>query len=153
MWSCRLGSGGDTIFSFHIILEGIPISWILLEFQRNLNIFSNLFLLINIIEGDRCMNVHKNLGMFRANLVGFIPGCLENIWYDPKGISNILGLSQISDNYKYWVQYDSQDSKDFIITCIKDVKETRFCRESLGLQWIGIIPSKMLRMDRSSSIL
>ena len=90
--------GGDTIFSFHIILEGIPISWILLEFQRNLNIFSNLFLLINIIEGDRCMNVRKNLGMFRANLIGFIPGYLETIWYDPKGISNILSM-EIVEKY------------------------------------------------------
>ena len=55
------------------------------------------------------------------------------MWYHPKGISNILVLSNISDNDKYWVRYDSQESKDFIFTCIKDSKEAHFRRAPCGL--------------------
>ena len=58
------------------------------------------------------------------------------MWYHPRGIPNNLGLFNFSDNDKSWVQYDSQESKDFIFTCIKDVKETHFCRAPRGLHYI-----------------
>ena len=58
------------------------------------------------------------------------------MWYHPKGISNIIGLSNIADNYNYWVQYDSQYNKDFVVTRIKDGKETRFSRAPRGLHWV-----------------
>ena len=58
------------------------------------------------------------------------------MWYHPKGISNILGLSNVTINGKYWVRYDSQESKDFIVTRIKDVKETIFRRAPRGLHWL-----------------
>ena len=58
------------------------------------------------------------------------------MWYHPKGITNILGLSNVADNDKYWVRYDSQESKYFITTRIKDGKETRFRRAPPGLHWL-----------------
>ena len=63
-------------------------------------------------------------------------------WYQPKGISNILGLSNVADNDKYLVRYDSQESKNFIITRTKGGKENRFCRASRGLQWIDAKSTK-----------
>ena len=63
-------------------------------------------------------------------------------WYHPKGIANILGLSNVSDNYKYWVQYESQDIKDSIFPCTKYSKETSFCRAPHGLHWIDTKATK-----------
>ena len=58
------------------------------------------------------------------------------MWYHPKVIANILGLSNVADNKNYCVQYEPQESKDFIGTRIKDSNETRFCRAPRGLQWL-----------------
>ena len=52
--------------------------------------------------------------------------CMGVYSITPKGIVNILGLSNVADNDKYWVHYDSRESKDFIVTRIKDGKGTRF---------------------------
>ena len=58
------------------------------------------------------------------------------VWYHPKGISSILVLSKVADNDQYLVCYESQESKDFIVTCIKDGKETHFCRAPRDLHWL-----------------
>ena len=68
-------------------------------------------------------------------MIGDLPG-YGCIWYHPKVISNILGLSNITDNDKYWVRYDSQENKDFIVPRIKDGKETRSRRDPRGLYWL-----------------
>ena len=52
------------------------------------------------------------------------------------GITNILGLSNVAENDKYWVQYDYQESKAFIFTHTKGGKETRFHRLHCGIHWL-----------------
>ena len=85
-----------------------------------------------------------NAGTVPVNQVGNIPG-YGRVWYHPKGIANILGLYNVADNEKYWVCYDSQEGKDFIVTRIKDGKETRFRRTPHGLHWLDIKAIKMAR--------
>ena len=63
-----------------------------------------------------------------SNQVGNLPG-YGKVWYHPKGITKILGLSSVADN-------DSHESKDFIVTCINDGKETCFHKAPRGLHWI-----------------
>ena len=58
------------------------------------------------------------------------------MWCHPKVIANILGLSKVADNENYWVRYDSQESKDFIVIRIKYGKYNRFCRSPRGLHWL-----------------
>ena len=70
-----------------------------------------------------------------ANHFGKLPG-YGQFWYGPKDISNILGMSNVADNDKYWDRYDSQDIKDFVDTHTKDGKETRFCWATCGLHRI-----------------
>ena len=75
------------------------------------------------------------------------PSGYGRVWYHPKGITNILGMSKIVDKDKYWVQYDSQESKYFIVTRLKDSKDTRFCRYPRGLHWLDT-NATTTRMDR-----
>ena len=74
-----------------VSIEMIPHIWILLDSQSITNIFSN-GLLQKIIEGGVCMNICGKSGVSYTNLVGDLKGFPELIWYDPKGITNILSL-------------------------------------------------------------
>ena len=64
------------------------------------------------------------------------------MWYHPKGIANILSLSNVADNDKYWVRYDSQEREYFIINRIKDSKYTRFHRSTCCIHWIDTKATK-----------
>ena len=55
------------------------------------------------------------------------------VWYHPKGIANIIGMSNVADNDKYWIWYDSKESNGFIPTRTKDGKENCFHRAPHGL--------------------
>ena len=72
-----------------------------------------------------------------VNKVGDLP-VYELFWYHPKAIANIIGLSKVADNDNYWVRYDSQESKDFILTRTKDNKETTFHKSPHGLHWLDM---------------
>ena len=61
-----------------------------------------------------------------------------------KGISNILGLSNVANNDNYWIRYYSQESKYFITTRTKYVKETSFRRSPLGLHWLETKATKTI---------
>ena len=45
------------------------------------------------------MNVLWNKGLYWNNLVGDMPGYLKPIWYDPKGIDNILSIYQVETHF------------------------------------------------------
>ena len=85
---------------------------------------------------DRTLNIICNAGTIPVHQVGNL------VWYYPKGIANILGLSNVDDNEKYWVRYVSQESKDFIIARIKDGKDTRVRRAPRGLHWLDTKATK-----------
>ena len=126
---------GRSAKAFHQHNRSIPTSCIILDNHSTVDVFCNPTLLRNIRASDRTLNLSCNDGTIPVNQAGDLPG-YGRVWYHPKGISSILRLSNVTDNYKYWVHYGSQESKDFIVTRIKDSKETRLCRDPRGLHWL-----------------
>ena len=53
----------------------------------------------NIREGGRYMNIHRNEGVYRNNMVGYRTGYPEPIWFDPKGISNIIAMVLVEKHF------------------------------------------------------
>ena len=44
------------------------------------------------------MNIRYNAGLTRNNMVGKLDG-YGTVWYNPKGIANILSLSQVEKKH------------------------------------------------------
>ena len=98
----------------------IPITWILLDKQSTVCAFTNSDLLDNIREVDTWMDIHCNAGVTSTNMVGDLKGFGE-VWYNPKGIANILSMAVVEKSFR--VTYDSDSDKGFSV-----VKEDGSCR-------------------------
>jgi len=109
--------------------RNIPATWILLDNQSTVDIFKNKALLSNIREVQGTMTVHCNAGTRVTKMQGDLPG-YGTVWYDPKGIANILSLRQVRK--KYHVQYDSGKDDAFLVTK-PDGKQFRFMQSTGGL--------------------
>jgi Zinc knuckle len=106
--------------------HSIPKTWILLDNQSTIDVFSNPQLLQNIHEVKHHLDIHCNAGITSTNLKGDLPG-YGTVWYHPKGIANILSLSRVKEN-GYRVTYDSNNDTGFTIT--KPDGSTRMFKES-----------------------
>ena len=137
----RIVTDNQSAKAFHQRHHSTLRSYIILDNQSTVNVFWNSALLQNIHASDRTLHVSCNDGTVTVNQVHDLPW-YGQFWYQPKGISNILGLSNVADNDKYLVRYESQESKNFIITRTKGGKENLFCRASRGLQWIDAKSTK-----------
>ena len=51
--------------------------------------------------------------MTHTNKIGVLPGYSDPVWYNPKGIANILPLGLVQKNHP--VTYNSRDGNEFII--------------------------------------
>jgi hypothetical protein len=69
----------------------VPSSWILLDNQSTVDVFTNRALLTNICEADGFMDIHCNAGVSSTHMVGDLPG-YGTVWFNPNGIANILSL-------------------------------------------------------------
>jgi hypothetical protein len=103
----------------------LPKSWILLDNQSTVDVFCNRGLLTNVRETNKLMNIRCNAGVTRTNMVGELNG-YGKVWYNPKGIANILSLSQVEKKHR--VTYGSTASKAFIVHK-NDGSERRFDRQ------------------------
>ena len=106
---------------FHLHNRSISTSYILLENQSKVDFLCNPNLLCNIRASHRTLHLRCNTGTIPVNQVGNLPR-YGRVRYQLKGIANILRLSNVADNYKYWICSDSQENKNFIVTRIKDGK-------------------------------
>jgi hypothetical protein len=91
---------------------GIPSSWILLDNQSTVDVFSNRGLLKNIRNATTTMQIHCNAGVSHTNQIGDLPG-YGTVWFHPRGIANILSLSRVKQKYR--VTFDSTNGNQFII--------------------------------------
>jgi hypothetical protein len=81
-----------TGLTFHQQEQVLPQEWILLNNQSTVDIFCNKALLKNVREVKKVMNIICNAGVTRTNMVGDLEG-YGTVWYNAKGIANILSLS------------------------------------------------------------
>jgi hypothetical protein len=91
---------------------GIPNTWILLDSQSTIDVFSSAKLLINIYRSTTTMHIKCNAGSKSTNLRGTLPGYGE-VWYFAEGIANILSLSRVKERFR--VTYDSAADNSFLV--------------------------------------
>jgi len=90
----------------------IPKSWILLDSQSMVDMFSNPKLLDNIHDAKQVLTLHCNAGKAIVSKRGDLKG-YGTVWYHPGGITNILSLNNVQKKYK--VTYDSSVNTSFIV--------------------------------------
>ena len=91
---------------------GIPKSWILLDSQSTVDVFSNPRLLTNIRDSKTTLTLHCNAGKAAVTKKGDLKG-YGTIWYYPEVIANILSLHKVQEKYK--VTYDSSTMAGFVV--------------------------------------
>jgi len=91
---------------------GISSSWILLDSQSTVDVFSNPKLLSNIRDARRSLTLYCNAGKAIITKKGDLKG-YGTVWYHPDGIANILSLHNIQKKYK--VTYDSAQGDGFVV--------------------------------------
>ena len=92
--------------------SSIPITWILLDSQSTIDVFSNADLLSNIHPINTTMHIKCNAGTKSTNLRGFLSG-YGWVWFFPAGIANILSLSRVKEKFR--VTYDSATDNAFLV--------------------------------------
>ena len=72
-----------------------PESWILLDTCSSADLISNPSPLKDIHMVDRTMNIRCNARYTSTNQMGFMGDYLVPVWYNLKGIANILSLDNV----------------------------------------------------------
>ena len=130
---------GNTILAAAAEAE-IDESWCLLDNQSTCNEFINGKYLSNIIDDPygKYLRVHCNAGVRHTNKIGDLPEYSYPVWYNPKGIANILYLGLVQKNHH--VTYNSQDGNKFVIKTILDkYKEVIICCCLIYINGIGFL--------------
>jgi len=91
---------------------GILTSWILLDSQSTVDVFSNKKLLTNIRDSKRTLTLYCNAGKAIITQKGDLKG-YGSVWYYPQGIANILSLRNIEKKHK--VTYNSSMNTGFVV--------------------------------------
>ena len=63
--------------------------------------------------GVQYLLVRCNAGVTHTNKIGDLPGYSDPVWYNPKGIANILSLGLVQKNHP--VTNNSRDGNEFVI--------------------------------------
>jgi hypothetical protein len=87
---------------------------LLLDSCSSVNLVCNSALLHDITTVDWSMRVRCNAGVRSTNQQGRLGNFPEPVWYNPKGVANILSLNSVKKYYK--VTYDSNEGDAFIVT-------------------------------------
>ena len=105
---------GDTILDAAAEAK-IDENWCLLDNQSKCNAFINKKYLSNIRDSPNVqyLRVHCNAGLTHTNKIGYLPGYSDPLWYNPKGIANILSLGLVQKNHS--VTYHSRDGNELFI--------------------------------------
>ena len=73
---------------------GIKENWCLLDNHLTCNAFINKKYLSNIRDAPdgKYLRVHCNTGVTKTNKIGDLPRYSDPVWYNPKGVANILSI-------------------------------------------------------------
>ncbi len=86
---------GEADFSFSASPTSlIPTSWVLLDCQSTVLIFSNPKLLTHIRHSDSELVLHTNGGPQLSRMVGDVKN-FGTVWYNPSSLANILSLAEV----------------------------------------------------------
>ena len=114
---------------------GIPVYWLLLDSQSNVDAVSNRKLLRNIRKAEKMLRIFCNAGSTTTDLIGDLPG-YGTVWYLPNGIANILSLANVTDNFR--VTLDSSVDNAFRVHKT-DGTVRRFEKASRGLYYYDML--------------
>ena len=87
---------------------------LLIDSCSSVNLICNSDLLHDIVTVDWHMRVRCNAGVRTTNQQGRLGSFPEPVWYNPKGVTNILSLNSVKKHYR--VTYDSAGSDTFVVT-------------------------------------
>ena len=90
----------------------IKPTWVLLDNQSTVDVFSNRRLLKNTRKYDRSLENFSTGGRTTTDLQGDLPG-YGTVWFHPGGVANILSLSKVTDKYR--MSYDSTVENKFLV--------------------------------------
>ena len=96
--------------------ERIPLWWLLLDNEANVDLIRNRKMLNNIRRVPNSMTVHCNAGSRSTNLMGDLPGYPKPVWYSPHAIANILSLSNVKSIPRWRVSYSSDGNDAFMVS-------------------------------------
>jgi hypothetical protein len=87
---------------------------LLLDSCSSVNLVCNGDLLHDITTVEWSMSVRYNAGVRKTNQQGRLGDFPEPVWYNPKGVANILSLDSVKKHYR--VTYDSKGGDTFVVT-------------------------------------
>ena len=92
----------------------IDENWCLLNNQSTFNTFIDGKYLSNIIDvpDGKYLRVHCNAVVTYTKNIGDLPGYSNHVWYNPKGVANILSLRLFHKHHI--VPYNSQYGNTFL---------------------------------------
>ena len=133
----------DIVTSFAFICSGvslntaslhnhIPNTWVLLDNQSTIDVFSNPSLLVDIHSVNRSMSIYCNAGVTTTCKVGTLPGYGE-VWYHATGIANILSFSRVRAK-GFTITYD--DKQDTFNIQGADMTAHTFTKSDQGLYYL-----------------
>jgi hypothetical protein len=87
----------------------ISQDWILLDNQSTVDVFINPRLEKDVRVTDTIMHIHCHSGTSCTRLQASLPG-YGTVWFDPKGIANILSLSNLKKTYRVTLDSSTDDT-------------------------------------------
>lgn len=81
---------------------------VLLDSQSTMDLFCNKDMVTSIYTSPSPCTFQSNGGTLTITQKAKVSGLQEDLWFDPKALTNILALHTLSS--KYHVTYDSQDA-------------------------------------------
>ena len=93
--------------------SAIKPTWILIDSQSTIDIFSNPNLVRNIRLAEVPMTVRSHGGTKTVTHIADLPGYDNPVYFDEDGIANILSLAKVKEGHR--VTYDSEDGNVFTV--------------------------------------